>query len=204
MIGEVAPIFSVHYPSHFAQRFGDELESVMAEYALVVQQNGLKRMDVLRGVSKIRLGRAGKWLPNPIEFAELCKPDAEELGLPNMDQVAADLDSNIAWNRRHPVRRYKHRHGRMSALIARDILSTYRTGTPERRAKLLESSYKHWLDVARATGLPEEVPAIARTAEPRPIVEQFIAKNGRVKVPTELSGRFARIAQNLRERKRAG
>lgn len=201
MVRDVAPVFALYFQSHFAQRFGDELESVMREYGAQIEVHGLRREDVTRGLLKIRSGKAGRWLPNPLEFAELCMRDAQDLGLPSMDEVASELERYYAWRARHPSRRYPFQNS-LSAHVIRDIGHKYKLASNDGRERLLAASYHKWLNVARKDGLPEETSAIAEFSEPRPIVEEYLAKKGKApSIPAAMRAQMERVTSNIKRRK---
>ncbi|MGX5913929.1 replication protein P [Aliidiomarina sp. Khilg15.8] len=201
-MAELLPVLLTN-TTDFADKHGKRRHEVLRIWAYQICVAGLGEKDVARGIHRLLTNSDRKkiWAPLPHEFIAMCKPTPEEMGLPSMEAVANELEQNLSWNRRHGSKQFVHSH-RLVELIAREMLPRYRMADQAKRDKLLERSYTKWLEVARKSGLPAKMSAIADIAEPRPIVEEYLAKNGKVKIDSSMAQRLSAIGRNLRERRK--
>lgn len=179
----------------FSNRFGSEVEAVLAEYAKTLWVDNLGLDDLRRGIERLRM-RAGheRFTPTPVEFRDMCLPGHEELGLPSIDDVRAELSAAIDFYRRHPVKRYSY-DSIFTEMIAREILRSYRMAPDDVRPRILGHAYAKHLDLARRGKLPENRGAIAQMPEPRPAYEQYLRDTRDIPHDPELLQRVKRIKQ---------
>lgn len=71
---ELIPAMSL-YSRDFSKKFGNELESVIAEFVEVICKAGLSEQQVRMGIDTYKLKAAtAPWSVNPTEFLNLCSP----------------------------------------------------------------------------------------------------------------------------------
>lgn len=192
---ELKPVFSM-YCVDFAARFGEHSDDVLREYAKQLILNKIGRTSLQRGIQRlVKRAAENKFTPNPTEFVELCKPTAEDLGLPGLEEAYRDIDRGLRRSTNAKPYRFKHR---MIELIARDIGQyAFRLANEEKRQAMLHKSFEKWLDVARTEGLPPKRPQIAEP-EPRPEYEKYMHKVSPAE--GEFAKRIERIRNNLAEK----
>lgn len=187
------PVFVVYF-ADFAHRFGSEVEGVARQYAerLIVHSVGHKGM--MRGIEKLKQ-HAGKkqWFPNPEEFALLCKPTAEEAGIPSLQDVK---DQIVEARGRYRFESYAFTHQIAEIINTRIGFDFYQLSAADFSRKL-EKEYNHWLQRALKNDLPAPRAAIAYQAEPD--LPPYL-KNGAVTVSGALGKKIENLRQLARER----
>lgn len=94
LVNELFMVFKVHVKTfNIWTKDSDELEFIKHEWVLCFQQAKLEMKDVIQGANKIR--KAGyTYMITPAEFISLCKPTAEELGLPSLENAFRNAIEN--------------------------------------------------------------------------------------------------------------
>lgn len=188
------PVLNV-YCAEFAGRFGSEVEAVARQYAerLIVHGVGLKGM--MRGIEKLKQRTATKpFTPNPEEFAILCKPTAEEAGIPTLEEVH---DQIVAARGRYRFEGYQFSHQIGAIINDRIGFEFYSLSAGDFRRKL-EKEYNHWLQRALKNDLPAPRAAIGYQAEPE--LPPYL-KNGPVRVSGPLGDKIEALRKLAQERK---
>lgn len=201
-MGELVPAFNM-YCRDFAGKFADVLVETMKEYGRQLVKANLGVVDLRRGIERVP-GRAHEnpFTPNPVEFVEMCRPSAEELGLPSFDECYDEVWRCIdVFRRDHPGEDYPFKH-RLSRFVVRDIGTDFSSATSERRRAMVSKSYQKYLRVAQVEGnLPEIHEAIADFTDPEPLCFQYERKFGRPDPNSPLMREIARIRESAKEAK---
>ncbi|GLP95315.1 replication protein P [Paraferrimonas sedimenticola] len=90
------------YTRDFASRFGEQTETVIYEFANVLEEAGITPEQFRRGIARFK-DRAGlqPWTVNPAEFVELCKPQPEDVGLPSRENAFKEFCRHGRWPADH-------------------------------------------------------------------------------------------------------
>lgn len=188
------PVLNVYFPD-FLTRFGSEIEAVAMQYAERLIANGIGLKGMMRGIEKLKRRSAQKpFVPNPEEFAQLCKPTAEEAGIPSLDEIH---DQIVQARGRHRFDAYKFTHQIAEIINTRIGFEFYSLSAGDFRRKL-EKEYGHWLQRALKNDLPAPRAAIAHKAEPE--LPEYL-KNATARVSGPLGDKIETLRQLAKERK---
>lgn len=193
---ELKPMFSI-YCVDYAARFGEHSDDVMREYARLLIHYRIGRKGLQRGINRLRLRAAeSKFTPNPAEFAELCKPTIEELGIPDLETATYEVrEARTAW--RHKKAPYPFSHDVCRYINLRVGYDIHQTSDAEWRQRV-SREYHYLVKQAIAGQLPSFRNALPHKEpeDDRPTYEQWGYKT--------LSREEARaVIDSLLKRKRA-
>lgn len=193
---ELKPMFSL-YCVDYAARFGEHSDDVMREYARLLIHHKIGRKGLQRGINRLRLRASeNKFTPNPAEFAEMCRPTIEELGIPDLETATYEVrEARTAW--RHNKAPYPFSHDVCRFINLRVGYDIHQTSDSEWRQRV-SREYHYLVKQAIAGQLPRFHNALPHKPEPednRPTYELFGYKT--------LSREEARaVIDSLRKRKR--
>jgi hypothetical protein len=69
-----------------------ELFALAKQYAERLVIRGITPKKLVNGIERVKAESVElKWSPNPEEFARLCEPTAEQLGIPTLEQAKAEI-----------------------------------------------------------------------------------------------------------------
>ncbi len=111
--------------------------------------------------------------PDVSKIIALCKPTAEELGLPSLDQTIAEIVKRYG---RYRTEEFEYSH-RLVELVASDcgyFVTRESSEKFERRARV---SHTKWVKKAQESGLPAKIPALELKVEQTPVFENKTAVN---------------------------
>lgn len=90
------------YSRDFSSRFGDEIESVIAEFVNKITESGLTAMQIKTGIGVFKKRAAAEpWSVNPAEFVIMCRPTSEQLGLPAPEKAYRECCTHGRWATEH-------------------------------------------------------------------------------------------------------
>ena len=142
----------------------------MRLYAEQLIKNEIGRKGLNRGIENLKAGNApSRFTPTPAEFVEMCKPSAEDLGIPSLDDCMHEVrEAKGRWrNAQFPFSHEVSR--RLSERIGYEF---YQISLNQFR-KRCETEYKQLLELARNGQLGTHENRLPRQAEERSRVEQM-------------------------------
>lgn len=171
---ELKPMFSL-YCVDYAARFGEHSDDVMREYAKLLIHHKIGRIGLQRGINRLRLRASeNKFTPNPAEFAELCKPTIQELGIPDLEMATHEVrEARTTW--RHSKTPYPFSHDVCRFIDQRVGYDLYQTSEREWRQRV-SREYHYLVKQAVAGQLPSFRNALPHKSEPednRPMYERL-------------------------------
>lgn len=179
VITEVLPIFTMYF-ADFSAKYGkakkETTDAVMREYALQLIKNGVTRSRLLVGLERLRKESVTlKWTPNPQAFAELCMPQPEDMGLPELDVAIKEITEARGMFRGQP---YNFSHHIIETLNKNAGFQMYEMSKSEWH-KLLSNSYGQLVKQAMRGELKEPVAALPHRPDPkRAEIENAIYQRG--------------------------
>ncbi|MCK7458480.1 replication protein P [Idiomarina aminovorans] len=166
---ELVPVLGVCCHD-FASRFGEYSNDTMRMYAEQLIKNEIGRKGLSRGIESLKAGNApSRFTPTPAEFVEMCKPSAEELGIPSLDDCMHEVrESKGRWrNAQYPFSHEVSR--RLSERIGYEF---YQISLNQFR-KRCETEYTRLIELARNGQLGSHENRLPRHAEERSRIEQM-------------------------------
>ncbi|WP_438863782.1 replication protein P [Neptunicella sp.] len=191
--GSLKPIFTVYFPD-FVNKFpDDEMQDwVMREYAQQLVDLRISSDQLKLGIRKCK---TLKFRPNPYQFAQLCKPSAEDLNLPSVDDAFVEVIRRYGVSKGDDNFVFSHR---VVALTAERVgFKVYRM--PEHDAReLFDLEYSYWVTRACEDTLPEVRKAITYVP-PEVIPINVYMSDGHIpKVPEAFNQRLAELGSKLK------
>lgn len=165
---ELAPVLT-QYCVDFVSRFSEQYDNVLMEYAERLVKHDVTPKELQRGIERLKT-RSGKnkFSPNPEEFALMCKPSAEELGIPDLDHCMHEIrEARGRWR----FDKYPFAHDLVRLMNDNVGYELYHCSAQQFR-KLCEREYERLLVLARKDSLPKNIKALPRNAEERSVVEK--------------------------------
>ncbi|WP_156812168.1 replication protein P [Idiomarina xiamenensis] len=166
------PVFGL-YCVDFASRFGEHADAVMREYARQLIKHRVGHQGLSRGIERVK-ERAAKdrFTPNPTEFVYLCKPSADELGIPDLNIAVHEVrQARTTW--RHSKTPYPYSHDICRHMNDRIGYEIYQLSERLWRQNC-EREYQRLLELAINGELPSHKPSIeAARTDDRPMYEQL-------------------------------
>lgn len=160
----------------------------MREYAEQLVEHSVTSNQLQAGFRK---AKKEKWLPTPTEFALLCKPTLEELGLPDIKNA---FDQIVERHGRYRHDEYVFSHYILEVIDARIGYQGKRLKQEEFK-KLFEGEYHYWLGRFINNDLPPtKREGIEHKITTKPPIYEFIERFGR---PNELGD--DPLSQKIRE-----
>lgn len=149
---ELKPMFSM-YCVDYAARFGEHSDDVMREYARQLIVNRVGRVGLNRGVERLRVRAAhNRFTPNPAEFAVMCKPTPEDLGIPDLATAMHEVrESRSTW--RHSKTPFPFSHDVCRFIDQRIGYDLYLVSDNEWRQRA-KAEYERLVALAVAGNLP--------------------------------------------------
>lgn len=189
----ILPKFAVYWPE-FGNKYEDadhpeKMEFVLQEYAQQLVAHRITS-DMLKSGMKKALKL--KYRPNPYEFAQLCIPTPQELGIPTEQQVFDDI---VLRRGRYKGQEFEFSHRLIEIIDERIGYRMYRMDEKKFR-QLLTGEYGYWLDRAIRDDLPEFKAALVYRApeDTRAPIDVFISRTGhKPKLDAKLEQRLAEI-----------
>lgn len=200
VITEVIPTFTVYTPD-FAAKFGDNIDAVAREYAARLVKHGITRKDVMRGLERLKLRAKGKdkWSVNPEEFVDLCKPQPQDFGIPDLEDAIREIVEA-----RSPARAgqgpYDFSH-RVVEMMNQRIGYEVRTLTADEFKKKAKGEYDYWVKRAMKGDIPEPRKAIAYHQEPE--LPEYLKNAPQLNPKNSLHAKLLNTRKNIRARKEA-
>lgn len=166
---ELVPVLGTCCPD-YASRFGEHSNDIMRLYAEQLIKNEIGRKGLNRGIECLKAGKApSRFTPTPAEFVDMCKPSAEELGIPELEHCIHEVtEANGRWR----FEKYPFAHDLVRALNER-VGYRMRQLSIKDFHKLCETEYNRLLEQARVGKLPTYENRLPRHAEERSRVEQM-------------------------------
>lgn len=166
---ELVPVLGVCCHD-FASRFGEYSNDTMRLYAEQLIKNEIGRKGLNRGIENLKAGNApSRFTPTPAEFVEMCKPSAEDLGIPSLDDCMHEVrEAKGRWR----FEKYPFSHEVARLLSERIGFEFYQTSVNQFK-KLCETEYKRLLELARNGQLGTHEKRLPRQAEERSRIEQM-------------------------------
>lgn len=170
----------VLYFTEFTNKYGgaDEaiMDTVMMEYASQLVACRITSDMLKHGIARLK---TLQYRPNPYQFAQLCKPTAEDLGFPSCEAVFKEI------TRRHGVFRgqpFDYSHLMVEIIDSRIGDSIYKMYEDKARERL-QGEYDYWLDRGMREGLPQPRKAITVSVPSEAPIDFHIARTGWVAKP---------------------
>jgi hypothetical protein len=165
---EAVPVFTT-YTNDFVKKWGDELETFTAELAERLIRNRITPEGFRQGLERFKMRCVGdnRWMINPQEFAELCKPTGEDLGFPKFDDCIDEL--MVAQRHFRVGKEYVFSH-RVIELMYGTLGFTLRTEPHEVFVDMAKKEYRYWTEKAQRDGLPQPRALIESKVKPKPPV----------------------------------
>ena len=193
------PMFAA-YTNDFSQKWSENLEDFASELAERLLRNQVGRKGLHIGMERFKKQCTGrnKWMINPEEFAQLCKPKPEDLGIAPLKACIDEIQQARAKARQKQEHTYSHRVVElMDSRIGYNIYAT----TAAEFEKLAATEYDYWTKRALNRDLPEKTLAALEDKREPDLPEHLknakpIAKN------TPFGKRLAALGQGLADRKR--
>jgi len=183
--------FTNKYPDESLQRF------VMGEYA---------KQITLKGVTNTAQIKAGmlkatqqKYRPNPTEFAKLCLPTPEELGLKDTPSALAEL---ITRRSKYRGQDFTYSHRVLEVVDERIGYRMYEKGMKESDfAALFAGEYEYWVNRFMNGDLPPARKALPYVPNHKARIEQYIEQHGPiVQGDDSLSLRMKALGEKVKKR----
>lgn len=95
LVSNLFPILSTYYPDFESKNGGLEHHKLFAlakEYAhrLIIRSVSKKGLSI--GIERVKAESIElRWSPNPEQFARLCEPTAEQMGIPNLEDAKEEI-----------------------------------------------------------------------------------------------------------------
>lgn len=155
------------YTADFSKKYEGHTDVAAREFAeRLVLNNITKRMGQM-GCERIKI-KAGKqtvWCPNPEEFAKMCLPQPEDLGIPTLDEAIREIVEARSPSRYGATKPYEFSH-RVVELVNKRVGYDVHLLTTDEFKKKAKGEYDHWVKMAMENKLPEPRTAIAHKQEP--------------------------------------
>jgi len=166
---ELVPVLGTCCPD-YASRFGEHSNDIMRLYAEQLIKNEIGRKGLNRGIERLKAGKApSRFTPTPAEFVDMCKPSAEELGIPELDHCIHEItEARGRWR----FDKYPFAHDLVRLMNERVGYQIRHTSIKEFR-RLCETEYQRLLELARNGKLPSFTERLPRHAEERSRIEQM-------------------------------
>lgn len=166
---ELVPVLVTCCPD-FASRFGEHSRDIMRLYAEQLIKNEIGRKGLNRGIENLKAGNApSRFTPTPAEFVEMCKPSAEDLGIPSLDDCMHEVrEAKGRWR----FEKYPFSHELARILSERIGFEFYQMSVNQFK-KRCETEYKQLLELARNGQLGTHENRLPRQAEERSRIEQM-------------------------------
>lgn len=188
------PVLTV-YCNDFASKFGSVVEQVAYQYAERLIANGIGLKGMERGIERLKRQSATKpWTPNPEQFAQMCKPSADEAGIPSVDDIYQEI---VEARGRYRFEQYQFSH-QIGAIINERIGFEFYQESEGDFKRRLQKEYDHWTQRALKGDLPAPMKAIAHKSEP-PLPDYLKNPTGRVSGP--LGEKIEALKQLAKQRK---
>ena len=164
---ELVPVLSTCCPD-YASRFGEHSQDIMCLYAEQLLKNEIGRKGLNRGIECLKAGKApSRFTPTPAEFVTLCKPSAEELGIPDLDHCIQEItEARGRWRfDKYPFAHdlVRHMNERVGPQMCHSSINQFR--------KLCEREYNRLIELARDGKLPSFSERLPRQADERSFIE---------------------------------
>lgn len=169
--------FTNKYPDEKSQRF------IMGEYAQRITLKGVTKAEQIKlGILKAKELR---YRPNPEDFAKLCVPTPEELGLKD---VKSALDELYARRGRYRGRPFEFSHRVLELVDERIGFKSY-TMKEHEFVKLFAGEYEYWCNRFLNGDLPPARKALEYNTTPaKSKVEKYIENHGPVALGDDPQG----------------
>lgn len=193
------PMFAA-YTNDFSQKWGENLDDFANELAERLIRNQVGRKGLHRGMERFKKQCTGKnkWMINPEEFAQLCKPKPEDAGIAPLQACIDEIQQARAKARHQEKHAYSHRV--VELMDSRIGYNLYQL-TPAEFQKLAATEYEYWCKRALNRDLPEKtLTALEHKREPE--LPEHLKNAKPIAQNTPFGKRLAALGQGLAERKR--
>ena len=165
------PVFEIHF-AEFVNKFEATgmMDRVLAEYAEQLIDERITGEMLKRGIKRLK---KCQFRPKPYDFAMLCKPTAEDLGVPG---VRACFDEIVArWGKyRHETKKPPFSHRLVEIISERIGYQSYLLKSDE-FFDLVSAEYSYWFDRAMRGDLPLPAKALEFKRNETSVIESVIA-----------------------------
>lgn len=148
------------------------------------------------GISSSRQIQAGiekackqQYRPRPTEFAKLCKPTPEELGIPSLREA---YDEVIARRGRFKGKDFEFSHRAVELVDERVGHRVYHMRDAD-FMELFKGEYEYWVGRAMTGDLPEAKKALEYSTPKKPVIDSYVAKHGKPMLGDDL------VSQKIKE-----
>ena len=200
LVTNLMPLLPVHWP-YVVKKYAKAEEQMwlMNEYAEQIVEQGVTSNQLRNGLRK---AKQEKWLPTPRDFAALCKPSLEEMGLPDIESAYAQ---QVERRGKYRGQDYVFSHRVLEIIDERIGYRMYRLSGEDFR-ELFENSYHYWVGRFINNDLPPENTRFLECfISTKPPIESYMENYGRpVSLGTDtLSQRIKELGIEIKLKNRA-
>jgi hypothetical protein len=179
MVKEVLPIFTMYF-ADFSAKYGksspETINAAMREYGLQLIKNNITPSMLKNGLERVRKESVKMiWTPNPQAFAELCMPQADDLGLPSIEEAISEVTQARGKYKGQPYNFTHHIIETLNRQAGRQIYELKQSDWH----KLMSNTYDLLIKQAMRGELKEPVAALPHRPDPkRAAIENEIYQSG--------------------------
>ncbi|MEH6711619.1 MAG: replication protein P [Paraglaciecola polaris] len=168
---KLKPVFEIHF-TEFVNKFEQSgmMDTVLAEYAeqLVDERITGSMLDI--GIKRLK---KCKFRPKPYDFAQLCKPTLEDMGIPDAKTTHDEIVAR--WGKyRHSTNKPPFSHRIVEIVSERVGYRAYLLKDYEFLA-LVGEEHAYWLDRAIRGELPQAAKALEYKRHDKSVIEALTA-----------------------------
>ena len=167
------PVLMEYWPE-FVNKYPelDMQQWAIREYAKQMVDEGVTNSrQIIAGIAK---ACKQKYRPRPTEFAKLCKPTAEELGIPSLRQT---YDEVVARHGKFRNKPFEFSHRVLEIIDERIGFRVHQMRDAD-FMDLLKGEYEYWLDRAMTGDLPQPRPALEYSTPQKARIDSYVSKHG--------------------------
>lgn len=175
------PVLIEYWPE-FANKYPDiEMQKwVIREYAKQMVDEGIASSALVKnGIAK---ACKCKYRPRPTEFAKLCKPSAEELGLPSLRDA---YDEVITRRGKFKNRKFEFSHRIVELIDERIGFKLYQM-RDSAFSDLFKGEFEYWVSRYMTADLPEPRKALEYTPPTKAKIDSYVSKHGLPQLGSDL------------------
>jgi hypothetical protein len=165
------PVFEIHFPD-FVNKFeaNGMMDEALNEYAEQLVGERITTEMLKRGIKRLK---KCQFRPKPYDFAMLCKPTAEDLGLPGVRDCFDEIVAR--WGKfRHEAKKPPFSHRLVEIISERVGYQSYLLKSDE-FFELVSGEYSYWFDRAMRGDLPAPAKALEFKRIEKSVIEAVIA-----------------------------
>lgn len=167
------PVLMEYWPE-FVNKYPelDMQQWAIREYAKQMVDEGISNSKQIQ--SGITKACKEKFRPRPTEFAKLCKPTAEELGLPSLREA---MDEVIARKGKFKHQEFTFSHRIVELICERIGYRVYQMRDHE-FTELFKGEYDYWIGRYMSGDLPAAHKALEYTPPTKAKIDSYVANHG--------------------------